>query len=147
MSLSLTLIPVAIAVSSTISYAINGKLEEGAYFEIDTHMKDEHILKEALANYGCTVSFKEANLESTLGNIQILFQKYENDTLRAIFDKSIRSEDAEEFIKNIYSEYTRIVQQKTYEKLLQRAKEEGLTLESEQINEEDTIVLTFQVKE
>ncbi|MEI3612349.1 hypothetical protein [Pseudogracilibacillus sp. SO30301A] len=147
MSLSLTLIPIAIAASSVVSYALQDKIEEGIYYKIDTNLKDENILTEALKNRGCNVSLDKRQIESTLGNVEIVFQRQEDDTISAVFHKDIPLKDAEEFVKNTHEEYTRIVQQKTYHKLVERAKNEGLILESEKRNEEDTIVLTFQVGE
>ena|SRR5690625_2696146 len=147
MSLSITLVPLAIAASSAVAYALQGKIEEGTYYKIDTKIKDEVILQQALENYGCQVAMDEHTLESTLGNVQVAFQRQENETISALFHKEIEPTDAQEFIGNIYDEYTRVIQQKTYEKLLERAQNEGLVLETENRNEEDTIVLTFQVKE
>lgn|SRR5690606_23906921 len=147
MSLSLTLIPIAIAATSVVSYALQDKIEEGIYYKIDTNIKDEKILTEALRNRGCSVALDKRQIESTLGNVEIVFQRQEDDTISAVFHQDIPVEDAEEFVKNTHEEYTRIVQQKTYHKLVERAKNEGLILESEDRNEEDTIVLTFQVEE
>ena len=147
MSLSLTLIPIAIAATSVVSYALQDKIEEGIYYKIDTNIKDEKILTEALRNRGSSVALDKRQIESTLGNVEIVFQRQEDDTISAVFHQDIPVEDAEEFVKNTHEEYTRIVQQKTYHKLVERAKNEGLILESEDRNEEDTIVLTFQVEE
>lgn len=147
MSLSIFLVPIAIGASSVISYALQEKVEEGTFYRIQTKMKDETILEEALENYGCQVTLNENSFHSSLGTIQIAFQEQENGTLSAVFSEDVVATDAEEFIANIYNEYTRIVQQKTYEKLLNRAKAEGLQLESESRNDDETIVLTFQVEE
>ena|SRR5690625_586435 len=147
MSLSITLVPIAIAASSVVSYALQEKIEEGTYYKIDTKIKDETILKEALENYGCKVSLDGENLESTLGDVEIMFQKQENSTISALVHEDVELGDADQFVQNIYGEYTRVIQHQTYEKLVERAQNEGLFLESENRNEEDTIVLTFQVKE
>ncbi len=147
MSLSLTLIPIAIATTSIVSYALQGKVEEGAYYKINTKIKDENILKEALENRGNMVSLDEKQIESSIGNVEIVFQRQEDETISAIFHEDVSLEDAEAFLKNTYDEYTRVVQHHTYEKLIERAKNEGLLLESETRNEDDTLVLTFQVKE
>jgi len=148
MSLSAVLVSAAISVSSSaISYALQEELEEGTFYRIDTNMKDEEILERALKNYGCDVVLDEETFQSSLGNVQLAFQKQEDGTLSSIFNESVPVEDATEFLEGIQKEYTRIVQKQTYQKLLQRAEQEGLQLETETKNEDETIVLTFQVKE
>lgn len=147
MSLSIFLIPIAIAVSSGLAIKIEDSLSEGEYYQVNTQMKDDTIIQEALENRGSEVTYDEHQIESKIGNIDIMFQRQEDDTISAIFHKDVLVEDAEEFVENTYNEYTRIIQQQTYEKLMQRAENEGLILQSETRNEENTLVLTFNVKE
>ncbi|WP_102026762.1 hypothetical protein [Salirhabdus sp. Marseille-P4669] len=148
MSLSVFLVPLAIgAVSSAVSFALEEKVEEGVLYRIDTNIKDENILEEALKNFGCNVDLNNETFHSTLGQIEIAFQQQENGTISGYFNESVSKEEAEEFLQDIQKEYTRIVQQQTYEKLLVRAKQEGLLLETENKQDDNTIVLTFQVKE
>lgn len=147
MSLSLTLIPLAIGASSAIAFALKDKVEEGEFYLVDTNMKDEETLEVALKNYGCNVTLDQESFQSSIGDIQLAFQQQENGTFSAVFSNSVETGDAEEFIGGIQKEYTRLVQKQTYEKLMERAKAEGLVLEAENTNEDGTIVMTFQVKE
>ncbi|MGM8214592.1 hypothetical protein ACLIA0_03355 [Bacillaceae bacterium W0354] len=148
MSLSMFLVPIAIGAASTaVSYALKEKVDEGVLYRIDTNMKDETILEEALKSFGCQIDLNEERFHSSLGDIQMAFQQQEDGTLSGYFNESVSTEEAEEFLKDIQKEYTRIVQKNTYEKLLARAKDEGLILEQENKNDDDSIVLTFQVKE
>lgn len=156
MSLSVFLIPFAIAGTAT---AISSKMysvdiqselpsmkENETYYKLETKIKDEELLQETLRNYGSESSVVNEHVESVIGDVQITFYKEENATFSAIFHERIDIVDAEEFVENIFEEYTRIVQQKTYEKLMERASNEGLVFESENRNE-DSIVLTFQVND
>lgn len=156
MSLSVFLVPLAIgAVTATVGLATEEELEvevsslpqNKVYFKLDTKMKDEQLLQETLQNYGNSSEVENEEVTSTIGGTEIAFVKGSNGTYRAYFHENIALQDAEQFVDNIYAEYTRIVQQKTYEKLLARAENEGLIFESEETNEEDSIVLTFEVKE
>ena len=147
MSLSLTLVPLAIGAASVISYAVQEKVEEGTYYRIDSNMKDETTLAKALKHYGCDVTLDEEVFQSSLGSFELAFQMQEDGTFSAIFDEGIAVNDAEDFMMNIQSEYTRVVQQETYQKLLARAEQEGLNLQAEQTTEDGTIVLTFDVEE
>lgn len=156
MSLSVILIPIAIAGATTVlsskNYSVHIETElpsideNEIYYKLDTKIKDETLLQETLRNYGSETSVVNEHVESVIGDVQITFYKEENETFSAIFHEEIDLTDAEEFVENIFEEYTRVVQQKTYEKLMDRAKEEGLIFESEN-REEDSIVLTFQVRE
>lgn len=148
MSLSMFLVPIAIGAASTVvSYAIQEKVDEGILYRMDTNMKDEAILAEALNHFGCNVDLNEETFKSSLGNIQMAFQQQEDGTFSGYFNEQVSTDEAEEFLKDVQKEYTRIVQKSTYETLLTRAKEQGLRLEQEQKNDDETIVLTFQVKE
>lgn len=155
MSLSIFLVPLAIAgttalTASTYSVNIEAELsalnEKKVYYKVETKMKDEQLLQETLRNYGSETSHVNKHVESIIGDVQITFYKEENGTFSAIFHEEIDVADAEQFVNNIFEEYTRVVQQQTYEKLMERATREGLIFESEN-REEDTITLTFQVKE
>lgn len=142
------LVPIAIGAASTVvSYAIQEKVDEGILYRMDTNMKDEAILAEALNHFGCKVDLNEETFKSSLGNIQMAFQQQEDGTFSGYFNEQVSTDEAEEFLKDVQKEYTRIVQKNTYETLLTRAKEQGLRLEQEQKNDDETIVLTFQVKE
>ncbi|MBC5635672.1 hypothetical protein H8S33_02420 [Ornithinibacillus sp. BX22] len=148
MSLSVVLVPLALAAAnSAVSFAIKDKVEEGVLYRIETNMKDESILAEALKGFGCQVELNEQTFHSTIGEIQMAFQQQEDGTFSGIFNESVSTDEATEFLQDVQKEYIRIVQKQTYEKLMARAKAEGLVLEQESTNEDDSIVLTFQVKE
>ncbi|WP_017471413.1 DUF1257 domain-containing protein [Amphibacillus jilinensis] len=147
MSLSLVLVPIVIGISSGIKLAMSEKVEDGAFYKLQTNMKDNALLAETLRNYGCQVTMDEEQLQSSLGDTQLGFQLEEDGTFSAVFSAEVVTKDAKELMTDLQEEYSRLVQKQTYEKLLQRASKKGLLLESENTNQEDTIVLTFQVKE
>lgn len=152
MSLSVFLIPAAIGVAAV---AVDvAKVEEDTsfakdevYYKLETKIKDEQLLQATLKNYGSEAEVDNEEVSSRVGDTDITFIKDKKGTYQAYFHESIALRDAEEFLESIYEEYTRIVQRKTYEKLKERAGNEGLIFESEETNEEESIVLTFQVKE
>lgn len=144
MSLSVVLLP---ALISGVSIATADAEMFGQYYKMKTSMKDENILQEALENRGSHVTLDEMQIEASIGDVDIVFQREEDDTISAFFNKEINQHESKEFLSYTEKEYKRIVQQKTYEKLLERAKHEGLVLQSDKVNEENTIVLTFGVEE
>lgn len=157
MSLSVFLIPIAIAgISAGTGQLLKVDVvtdvdetvldEHKTYYKIETKIKDEQLLQVTLQNYGSETSKKENYIDSFIGDVQVTFYKEENETFSAIFHEEIDVTDAEQFVDNVFQEYMRVVQQKTYETLMERANNEGLIFESEN-HQEDSIVLTFQVKE
>ncbi|MFE8700596.1 DUF1257 domain-containing protein [Cytobacillus sp. FJAT-54145] len=106
-------------------------------------MNDENLLKRALEQYGC--SFEKDEKTLNVEDFKIGFLKNDVGIFEAVFDIDIKFEDAQRFLQNIEEEYTHILQQETYQKLLHRAKEQGLILETEEVNESNSIILTFKV--
>ncbi|KKK39993.1 hypothetical protein WQ57_01615 [Mesobacillus campisalis] len=146
MSIELVLIPVAIAVSQAIGSNIQKRMEENKIYAVTTIMKDPQLLQKALLNYGCATSLLEENeMSSEIGDVKVMFQINSQGIFEALFEKGIPEEAALEFLTNIQDEYTSLVQQDIYLKLLERASGQGLVLESEEVNNNNSIVLTFRV--
>lgn len=145
MSIELILIPIGIAVGQKVATLIDKRNENKAY-TIQTVMKKEHLLKKAIEQYGCSVQGDETNYQTEVGDIKIGFYQNEEGVFEAIFDESVEQEHALEFIENLHTEYKYLIQQETYTRLVERAKENGLELESEAIQKDRSILLTFEVQ-
>lgn len=143
MSIELVLIPIGIA---TVSAAKTFFKKEDGYSSILTVMKDEELLKQALDNYGYENKFQdERDLQAIVGKVQLHFVKNDSGQFECVFSKEIERQHAEQFVQSIEMEYRRLIQQKVYHLLLEQSTEAGLVLEQEQIDDEQSIVLTFQV--
>lgn len=147
MSLSAILVPIVISSIAGVSLDSAEEILHGNYYKVKTSMKDETLLKKALENRGSDVQLEKMQIEASIGAVDIVFQREEDDTISAFLNKNVEREEAIEFLQNVETEYRRLVQQQTYEKLLQRAKHEGLILNSNTVNEDNSIVLTFNVEE
>ncbi|MYL65996.1 hypothetical protein GLW07_21900 [Bacillus hwajinpoensis] len=145
MSIELVLIPLAIGIVQVVSDKRQTTLDGNNHYSIPTVIKDESMLKQALNNYGADIGLYDNQLKSTVADVDILFNKDDDQQYIALFDQSIERKDAEEFIENIQIEYTSIVRKDTYEKVIRRAKDYGMELESEEENLDRGIVLTFKV--
>lgn len=146
MSIELVLIPVGIAVAQSVSSMIEKHQQGGNTYKIQTVMKRQHLLQKAIEQYGCDVhELNQQNYQTEIGNIKIYFQQNDQGIFEAVFDESVEQEDALEFLENLHTEYKYFIQQETYKKLLQQASEKGLELESEEIQQDRTILLTFNV--
>ncbi len=145
MSIELVLIPLAIGIVQVVSDKRQATLEGNNHYSIPTVIKDESMLKQALSNYGADIGLYDNQLKSTVADVDILFEKGDDQQYSALFDPSIERKEAEDFIENIQMEYTSIVRKDTYEKVIRRAKDYGMELESEEENQDRGIVLTFKV--
>lgn len=143
------LLPVGIAVAHSVGSLIEKHKDgQGMTYSIKTVMKRQHLLQKAIEQYGCEVhEMNQQNYKTLVGDIKILFQQNENGIFEAIFDESVQEEDALDFLNNLHTEYRYLIQQETYNKLLLQAGEHGLELESEEVQEDRSILLTFNVSQ
>ena len=146
MSVSLVLIPVVIAGAGILFTRIEA-LENNVLL-YKTKMRNARILQESVINLDYTYKTLNKNqIEVQHQDGHIIFEKNEDNTLQATFSKEISQEQAEACIAEIYDEYTTLVQQQTYEKLVENIKNYNLNLESEEITEDNSIILTLTVQE
>lgn len=143
MSIELVLIPIGIA---TVSAARTFFTKEDGNTSIATVMKDDILLHQALDNYGYANEFRnEQQLQAIVGEVHLHFVKNDAGHFDCVFSKEIEQQHAEQFVQSIETEYRKLVQQKVYDLLLKQSSEAGLILENEQVDEQQSIVLTFQV--
>lgn len=148
MSIELLLIPIGIAVAQSVGDRIEKSKGKDQTYKIKTVMKREHLLKRAIEQYGCEINeLSEQGYLTKVGEIKIYFQYDENGVFEAVFDNTVETEAALEFIENINTEYKYAIQQETYRNLLQHAEEKGLILETEEIQEDRSILLTFNINQ
>jgi len=147
MSVELALLPIAIAAIGAIASRRRARQQAETSFSLETRMTDPRMLQAALENCGCQSVSTGATVDSAIQGARIVFEPGENGAINAVFFGGIASIQADEFIASLYCEYTRLVQQDVYQKVVERAAAKGLSLESEEIQQDDSIVLTFCVQE
>lgn len=143
MGIGLIMVPIAIAIVS----AVNIKKEnvESQSLNIQTVFRDENHLQKALQNYGCRYVSLGNSIDSSIDGSRILFQRNQQDVFEAVFSGPITFETAQSFINDLQAEYTKEVQQQVYRNLLARSQEHGFVLETEEIQQDNSIVLTFNI--
>lgn len=172
MSVTLVLIPMAIAAVGTMSVGtlINNEqriteekedkiktqlLQETSKSQVQelnifkTLMRNSQILQESVINLGYQVEILDTHqmeINTDDGSI-ILFEKDKNDVFQALVSDKCSQTQIESYVSEIYDEYTTIVQQKTYQKLVEKIKDRNLHLESEEVTEDNSIVLTLVVED
>jgi len=145
MSLAIVLIPLAIAAIGAMSTLTDLPSSDSIAFK--TRIKNSSILQEALFNYGYEPFKTENGFKVNVENGEIIFELDEDEKYVTIFSGDFSKEEAENFILELYEEYTTLVQQHVYQKLLKNIKERNLNLESEEITENNSILLTLEVQE
>ena len=145
MSVSLALIPVAIAVAGAIATRKEAQRDPQDSFRLETRMKDEGLLNAALESYGCRSVVTGGTVDSALGDTRMVFERDERGVFDALFVGDISAEHAGAFLTELNEEYTLLVQQRVYQNLLSRAEERGLVVESEEIQEDNSVMITLRV--
>ena len=145
MSLSVVLIPLAIAAVGAMSTQTDLPSSDSIGFK--TKIKNSSILQEALFNYGYEPLKTENGFKVNVEHGEIIFELDKDEKYVAIFSGNFSQEEAEDIISELYEEYTTLVQQHVYQKLLENIKERNLNLESEEITENNSILLTLEVQE
>lgn len=148
MSIELILIPIGIAVVQSVGERIERNKGKDQTYKIKTIMKKEHLLKLAIEQYGCeTDELTHGNYLTNIGDIKIYFQPDGDGIFEAVFDNTVETEAALEFIENVNTEYKYAIQQETYRNLMRQAEQKGLELETEEIQKDRSILLTFNVNQ
>ncbi|GAA0378244.1 hypothetical protein [Paenibacillus motobuensis] len=148
MSVEIVLIPVAIALTKEIAEGISRKLEnkDNSILILETRMKDELLLKQALEDWDC--SFRSID---HIEEIPFPSQEYDevifllNSTGRysLVLPQTADQTAYEEWLSNVEHTYTNLLQQQVYQTLIERAPRNGLILEQEERLADRSIQLTY----
>lgn len=145
MSIEFLLIPIAIGLVSSLTTRQRQKAEEPDSFCLGTRLKDAQLLQAALDSLGCKSVGTGQEILSTAEGARISFEKNKDGLFEAVFVGISSQQRAASFLQEVDAEYTRLLQEQVYQRLLARAKERGLTLESQEVEPNNSIVLTFVV--
>jgi hypothetical protein len=146
MSIEVVLIPLAIAVTKEIAEGIANRAENKRkdHILLETRMKDESLLKQALEEWSC--SFREVEtLDSvkTVNENEVTFMLNQEGCYTLVLPKAADKEAYVEWIGNVEQSYTHFLQQRVYLNLVEKAKEQGMILEQEEVLQDNSIQLTY----
>lgn len=146
MSITLVLIPIALAVAA--HRAARQQAEEAGHHLVSmkTRMRDRELLARALADLGCETSASAYGLVAVHAGGPITFTEDEAGVLQAHFEGDVDVAAAEHFLLELDDEYARLVQEQVYQRLVERAKENGMEIESERVDDDNAIVVTLLVQ-
>ncbi len=150
MSMTVTLIPIVIAIGSTVSTASLAAVctnRNRNISEVPTKFADKGLLVKTLKDHGIrTVEIDRDHLVIKLDEGEIHYHRNTGDdtfmmSVRGIgnIDKLMGS------LKEFEEEYGKNVQAYTYHKIIEAMEEHGLSLTDEEVLEDDSILLTLSI--
>lgn len=149
MSIEIVLVPLAIAAFSAYQAKRDADAAGRQVVAVESRMKNEGLLELALVDSGATVSRDETGIVAAWvgegSGIQSRFVKNAQGiwTVHVLGDATI--EEATELVRSVDLAYGRRVQQEVLTRLRERAPEVGMTVESETVQDDDSVLLTLTV--
>lgn len=148
MSVEIVLIPVAIALTKEIAEGISRKLEnkDSDILILETRMKDESLLKQALEDWDCSFRTLDDIGDLTFpspGHDEVIFLRNHTGCYTLVLPHTADQTAYEEWLSNVENSYTDLLQQQVYQNLLERAQSQGLILEQEERLKDRSIQLTY----
>ena len=112
-----------------------------------TNFRDPELLKKALTDYGLsTREIGEKTIQAQAGECLLTFQQVDQGSLFNVAIKNAPDvRQMYEHLNEINEGYCHHVQSKTYETLTKKIAERGLTVEHEEVLDDNSIVITLNI--
>jgi len=147
MSTGLELIPLALAVGAAVRAARRSHPEAGSQdHQFETRLKDGVIALQALQAHDPVATSQGGAIRGLVGQVPVtLLQSGPGQPLLATVHGSVGRDQAEGALRAIDSTYVGIVQEAVRARILEQAPNNGMTLEQEVREDDDSLVLTLRV--
>ena len=83
---------------------------------------------------------KEDNLNANIGGNEVIFLKNDDGNFDLVFNNEFARESIENFANDLFDYYKTIVQERTYQKVMDYIKKEELDYKEEITNDSDVIL-------
>ncbi len=150
MSMMITLVPIVIALGSTVSTASLAAVctnRQKSISEVPTKYADRELLIKTLSEHGIKVG--EINSDHIMISTDEGEIHYKRENENSPFMMSVKGiKDMDRImasLKEFEDEYGRNVQAFTYHKIMEAMEEHGLSLKEEEVLEDDSIMLTLSI--
>ena len=113
----------------------------------ETPFMDKEILKKTLEEHGVKTIKEDSygKISGVVDNYALSFEKMEEDKPYFIKISCLETDNAEEKAKDLESEYTLNVQEEAYLNIIDKLKENNMEIEEEEVQDDNTIVLTINI--
>lgn len=146
MSIELVLIPIALAAVSAAKAARLGSPTDGDRVEVQSRLKDTRLLTAALADLGATIMWKaDDSLAATLPQGELMLSRTGEAPWVAHFGDGWSQQAAVELIGQLDVAYGLHVQQTVLARLRERAPTAGMTVESERVEDDQTVTMMLRL--
>lgn len=145
MSISIILLPVAMAGVAAVT-SLAGRSDDATVVQVQTRMRDESLLRAALAQTGAVTESVPGGLVARWDGVTARFERGEDGVWSAHFMGAVDRDRAVEIVQAVDAAYGRQVQQAVLARLRDRAPAAGLRLESESVLADDAVRLVFAVE-
>ena len=159
MSVSLVLVPLALAIGGALSDLSENEIikyedvnsitknsgENNTCYQVETPIKRMDLLIRSISelDYNLQQINNKYVIKDTDGDIE--FIRNNNNQIDILFSSNYSRQQVQSISSDIYNQYTSVLQAEVYNTLKQKAEERGYTLENEVIEEDNSIVLNFTV--
>ncbi|MEV0395208.1 hypothetical protein [Polymorphospora rubra] len=145
--MSLVLVPLAVAAVAA-AHGIQGRKDAAGrpICAVQTRMRDETLLAEALRDTGATVAGQAGTLTASWDGVTATFGRDAGDALVAHFTGAVDEAGAVRLVTSVDQAYGRQVQRTVLARLRAQAPQAGLRLESEQTTADAGVRLVFALE-
>ena len=150
MSMTMTLVPIVIAIGSTVStgsVAVMCRERTKSISKVPTQFADRELLLNTLNEHGLhPVEADGDHIIVTTPEGELHYERRNEEEPYMLSARNIRSMDRiTDSLREFEEEYGRNVQAYTYNKIMRSLEEHGLALQSEEVSDDDSILLTLRL--
>ncbi|MFF5181864.1 hypothetical protein ACFY2Q_27910 [Micromonospora sp. NPDC000316] len=147
MSVSLVLVPLAVATVAAVRGATADRDERGRVIcQVQTRMRDEALLTAALRETNAVVTAEDQEIVAVWDRAQANFRRGEDEVWSAHLTGDVDEHKAVDIIRAVDAGYGRQVQRAVLDRLRERAPAAGLRLESETVADDSSVRMVFAVE-
>jgi hypothetical protein len=154
MSISILFLPVALVILDKAQQAAERSVSPGNTVEpvrdsvcFPTSFMDAKLLLESLREFGAQpVQTDTGDIFCRIGECELHFTQRDGQAFSAEIRGAPSVEEARKYLANLDEDYRRCVQTAVYEKVKARAESQNMTLESEEVLEDRTILMTLRIR-
>ncbi|ADU49566.1 hypothetical protein [Intrasporangium calvum] len=146
MSIEIVLVPLAIAAVSAWNAARAEQDGTGRQVvQVETRMRDAGLLQQALRDTGARVQAESESITAVWQGVEAVFRRDEAGIWHVRMTGDVDEVRAASIARAVDQAYGRRVQQAVIARLRDRAEPAGMRIESERIEEDESITLTLSV--
>lgn len=145
MSIEVVLVPLALAAFSAWQASRLETVEGRTACQVATRMRDEGLLTQALSDTSAATHRDGDRLVADWQGVQAVFTRGADGVLQVHFTGDIDEARAVAIVTAIDHAYTRRLQLAVVERIRERAPAAGMSIASETVEEDDSVVLVLNV--